>query len=42
MLQELRKKEYFIKPSIIKREKRNLSKLRAKYAIEKEKAKKNY
>ena len=42
MLQELRKKEYFIKPSIIKREKRNLSKLRAKYEIEKEKAKKNY
>ena len=42
MLQELRKKEYFIKPSIIKREKRNLSKLRTKYAIEKEKAKKNY
>ena len=42
MLQELRKKECFIKPSIIKREKRNLSKLRAKYAIEKEKAKNNH
>ena len=42
LMHDLRKKEYFVKPSIIKREKRNLSKLRTKYAIEKEKAKKNY
>ncbi len=41
MLQELRKKEYFVKPSIIKREKRNLAKLRNKYAVEKEKAQNN-
>ena len=34
---ELRKKEYYEKPSKIKREKRNLAKLRNKYAIEKEK-----
>ena len=37
MLQELRKKEYFIKPSIIKREKRNLAKLRNHYKTIKEK-----
>ena len=37
MLQELRKKEYFVKPSIIKREKRNLSKLRNHYKTIKEK-----
>ena len=42
LMQDLRKKEFFVKKSILKREKRNLSKLRAKYAIEKEKAKKNY
>ena len=39
---DLRKKEHYIKPSEIKRHKRNLSKLRNKYAIEKEKANKNY
>ena len=31
LMQDLRKKEYFIKPSVIKREKRNLAKLRNKY-----------
>ena len=39
---DLRKKEFFTKPSEIKRHKRNLSKLRNKYNIEKEKAKNNY
>ena len=39
---DLRKKEYYTKPSEIKRHKRNLSKLRNKYNIEKEKAKNNY
>ena len=39
---DLRKKEYYTKPSEIKRHKRNLSKLRNKYAIEKEKEKNNY
>jgi len=39
---DLRKKEFYTKPSEIKRHKKNLSKLRNKYAIEKEKAKKNY
>ena len=39
---DLRNKEYYTKPSEIKRHKRNLSKLRNKYAIEKEKAKSNY
>ena len=39
---DLRKKEYYEKPSKIKREKRNLAKLRIKYAIEKEKEEKNY
>ena len=42
MLQELRKKEYFIKPSIIKREKKNLAVSRAKYQVLKEKNKNNY
>ena len=42
LMQDLRKKEHYIKPSEIKRHKRNLSKLRNKYAIEKEKANKNY
>ena len=42
LFQDLREKEYYTKPSEIKRHKRNLSKLRTKYAIEKEKAKKNY
>ena len=34
---DLKKKAYYIKPSEIKREKRNLAKLRNKYNIEKEK-----
>ena len=34
---DLRKKEYYIKPSVIKREKRNLAKLRNQYQVEKEK-----
>ena len=42
MLQELRKKEYFVKPSIIKREKRNLSKLRNHYKTLKEKEQNNH
>ena len=37
LMQDLRKREYFIKPSIIKREKINLAKLRNKYAVQKEK-----
>ena len=39
---DLRKKEYYTKPSEIKRHKRNLAKLRNKYAVEKEKEQKNY
>ena len=39
---DLRKKEFYTKPSEIKRHKKNLSKLRNKYAIEKEKAKNNH
>jgi len=39
---DLRKKEFYTKPSEIKRHKKNLSKLRNKYNIEKEKANKNY
>ena len=39
---DLRKKEYYTKPSEIKRHKRNLAKLRNKYAVEKEKSKNNY
>ena len=42
MLQELRKKEYFIKPSIIKREKINLAKLRNHYKTLKEKEQNNH
>ena len=34
---DLRKKEYYTKPSEIKRHKRNLAKLRNKYNIQKEK-----
>ena len=37
IMQDLRKKEYFIKPSVIKREKRNLAKLRNHYKTLKEK-----
>ena len=42
LFQDLRKKEFFTKPSEIKRHKRNLAKLRNKYNIEKEKAKNNH
>ena len=38
---DLRKKEFYTKPSEIKRHKRNLAKLRNKYSIEKEKNQKN-
>ena len=39
---DLREKEYYTKPSEKKRHKRNLSKLRNKYAIQKEKEQNNY
>ena len=39
---DLKKKAYYVKPSEIKREKKNLAKLRNKYNIEKEKSKKNH
>ena len=42
LFQDLRKKEFYTKPSEIKRHKKNLSKLRNKYAIEKEKAQNNH
>ena len=42
LFQDLREKEYYTKPSEIKRHKRNLAKLRNKYNIEKEKANKNH
>ena len=42
MLQELRKKEYFVKPSVIKREKINLAKLRNHYKVLKEKEQNNH
>ena len=37
MLQELRKKEYFVKKSVLKRERKNLAKLRNHYKTLKEK-----
>ena len=37
LMQDLRDREYFVKPSIIKREKRNLAKLRNQYKVQKEK-----
>ena len=37
LFEELRKKSYYEKPSMVKREKRNLAKLRNKYAVLKEK-----
>ena len=37
LMQELREKEYFVKKSIIKREKINLAKLRNQYKVQKEK-----
>jgi len=39
---DLRNKEYYTKPSEIKRHKRNLAKLRNKYAVEKEKEQNNH
>ena len=39
---DLRKKEYYTKPSEKKRHKRNLAKLRNRYAMQKEKNIKNY
>ena len=39
---DLRKKSYYEKPSKLRREKKNLAILRNKYAVEKEKAEKNY
>ena len=41
LMQDLRKKEYFIKPSVIKREKINLAKLRNHYKVLKEKEQDN-
>ena len=37
IMQELRDKEFFVKKSIIKREKLNLAKLRNQYQVQKEK-----
>ena len=37
LMQDLRDREHFVKPSIIKREKRNLAKLRNQYKVQKEK-----
>ena len=42
LFQDLRDKEYYTKPSEIKRHKRNLAKLRNKYNIEKEKEQNNH
>ena len=42
LMLDLKKKAYYEKPSEIKRHKKNLAKLRTKYAIEKEKAKRSY
>ena len=42
LMLDLKKKAYYEKPSEIKRHKKNLAKLRTKYAIAKDKAKKNY
>ena len=41
LMQDLRKKEYYIKPSVIKREKINLAKLRNHYKVLKEKEQDN-
>lgn len=41
LMQDLRKREHFIKPSIIKREKINLAKLRYHYKVLKEKEQDN-
>ena len=37
LMQDLRDREHFVKPSVIKREKRNLAKLRNQYQVQKEK-----
>ena len=42
LMQDLRKKEFFVKKSVIKREKINLAKLRNHYKTLKEKEQKNY
>ena len=42
LMQDLRKKEFFVKKSVIKREKRNLSKLRNHYKTLKEKEQNNH
>ena len=42
LIQDLRKKEFFVKKSVIKREKRNLSKLRNHYKTLKEKEQNNH
>ena len=42
LFQDLRKKEYYEKPSDTKRHKKQMAKLRNKYAIEKEKESKKY
>ena len=42
LMQDLRKKEFFVKKSVIKREKRNLAKLRNYYKTLKEKEQNNH
>lgn len=42
LFQDLRKKEFYEKPSDTKRQKRNMAKLRNKYALQKEKESKKY
>ena len=42
LMQDLRKKEFFVKKSILKREKRNLAKLRNHYKTLKEKEQNNH
>ena len=42
LMQDLRKKEFFVKKSVIKREKKNLAKLRNHYKTLKEKEQNNH
>ena len=42
LMLDLKKKAYYVKPSEIKREKKNLAKLRNKYNIQKEKENNKY
>ena len=42
LMLELKKKSYYEKPSKVRREKRNLAKLRNKWAVEKEKENNSY